>query len=172
MYAASAPYLDGSDNPRPKRTVVLEAGPAFAISSDPGVQPQVGGYMDVTRSLQVGFQARISPLEASFAYDLLPQVSAGIRMLWLADETAEPIRNSEYFGASLGGYFAYDFRGARAGLRPFGTLALGKYWMPFDNRPFGLDLDIELTRYLSGHLPGRTELMFVTCGIDLFYELP
>ena len=69
-------------------------------------------------------------------------------------------------------FFAYDFNGEKAGPKPYGTLSLGKYWMPFDNQPLGLDLNLELTRYFSGLLPGRTELVYATVGIHVFYVIP
>ncbi|HKP98281.1 MAG TPA: hypothetical protein VJ385_21295 [Fibrobacteria bacterium] len=163
---------DGSEAPPIRLSTIVEAGAAVAVGSDLGTQPQLGCFRDLPGSWQLGLQVRLDPADAIAGYDFLPQVNLGLRKLWLGDEDTEPIRNSEYFGLSLGGFFAYNFDGKEAGLKPFGTLSLGKYWMPFDNRPFGLDLNLELTRYLSGHLPGRSETTYVTLGLHLFYQLP
>ncbi|MDB5106670.1 MAG: hypothetical protein JWP91_4359 [Fibrobacteres bacterium] len=163
---------DGTERPPAKLSTMLEAGTTIAIGSDLGAQPQLGAFRDLTETWQMGIQARVAPGIAHSGYDFLPQVNLATRMLWLGDEDKEPIRNSEYFGLSAGGFFAYNFGGGKAGLKPFGTLSLGKYWMPFDNQPMGLDLNLELTRYFSGHLPGRSELVYITTGIHLFYVVP
>lgn len=163
---------DGSEPPRIILTTIAEAGAAFAIGSDLGTQPQLGCFRDLPGSWQLGLQARLDPGDATVPYDYRPQVNLAVRKLWLGDGDSEPIRNSEYFGVSLGGFFAYTFNGEQAGLKPYGTLSLGKYWMPFDNRPLGLDLNLELTRYLSGHLPNRSETTYVTLGLHLFFLLP
>ncbi|GEM_PF-2317805 len=163
---------DGTEKPPAKRSTFLELGSTIAIGSDLGAQPQLGLFHDLTDTWQVGLQARVAPGGGESGYDFLPQVNLSVRMLWLGDEEGMPIRNSEYFGASGGGFFAYNFDGEKAGLKPFGTLSLGKYWMPFDNQPLGLDLNLELTRYFSGHLPGRSQLVFITLGIHLFYVIP
>jgi hypothetical protein len=163
---------DGTERPPAKPSTIVEAGSAIPIGSDLGAQPQIGGFRDLNDHWQAGIQARVTPGGGSSGYAFLPQVNLSMRMLWLGDEYAEPVRNSEYFGISGGGFFAYNFDGEKAGLRPFGTLSLGKYWMPFDNQPLGLDLNLELMRYFSGHLPGRSELVFITMGIHLFYVVP
>ena len=163
---------DGMEKPPVVLSTLVEAGPVIAIASSLGLQPQIGIFRDLPHFLQAGIQARIAFTGESEGYDILPQVDVSIRKLWPGDEDAKPIGNSEYFGVSIGGFFAYDFKGQKAGLEPYGTLSLGKYWMPFDNLPFGLDLNLELTRYFSGRLPGRTELVFITTGVHLFYVLP
>jgi hypothetical protein len=165
-------FPQGSEKPRIKPATIAEAGAAVAIGSDLGTQPQLGSFRDLPGSWQLGLQVRFDPGDAAAGYDYLPQADLGLRKLWLGDEDSEPIRNSEYFSLSLGGFFAYNFNGKRAGLKPFGTLSLGKYWMPFDNRPLGMDLNLELTRYLSGHLPNRSETTYITLGLHLFYLLP
>ncbi|MDB5051755.1 MAG: hypothetical protein JWO30_4826 [Fibrobacteres bacterium] len=171
--ARAAEYVpDGSEEPKVKRGTIVAAGSAIAIGSDLGMQPQLGCFRDLPGSWQLGLQARFDPGDAVAGYDYLPQVNVGLRKLWLGDEETEPIRGSEYFGLSAGGFFAYNFNGERAGLRPFGTLSLGKYWMPFDNRPLGMDLNLELTRYLSGHLPNRSETTYITLGLHVFYLIP
>jgi hypothetical protein len=173
--AAAADYsppLEEGGEIKPRLSTMIEGGAAFSIGSDLGLLPQLGCYRDLPHSWQAGLQARVHPRDAKAGYDYLPQIGLNVRKLWLGDEDGEPIRNSEYFGLALGGFFAYDFEGARAGLKPFGTLSLGKYWMPFDNQPFGLDLNLDLTRYISGHLPGRSELVFITLGVNFFYVLP
>src|SRR5690606_3654711 len=135
-------------------------------------QPQLGGYLDFARSWQAGLQLRFSPAHISEAYDALPQFSAHIRKVWHGDGDVAALRNSEYFGLGAGGFFGYGFDGEKSGLSPFANLALGKYWMPFEGLPYGLDLNIELTRYVTGHLPGRTVQVFIATGINLFYLLP
>jgi hypothetical protein len=163
---------DGTEKPPPKLSTLIEGGSSIAIASDLGALPQIGVFRDLSETWQVGLQARMSPGGATSGYDFLPQMSLGVRMLWLGDEDVQPVRNSEYFGIAGGGFFAYNFDGEEAGMRPYGTLSLGKYWMPFDNQPLGLDLNLELTRYFSGHLPGRSELVYITCGVQLFYVIP
>ena len=163
---------DGTEKPPAKLSTLIEGGSSLDIGSSLGALPQIGAFRDLSETWQLGLQARMSPGGASSAYAFLPQISLGMRMLWLGDEDAQPVRNSEYFGMAGGGYFAYNFDGEEAGLRPFGTLSLGKYWMPFDNQPLGLDLNLELTRYFSGHLPGHSELVYITFGIQLFYAIP
>ncbi len=178
LFLAAAPARaandlpDGSEPPRIKPATLLVGGASVAVGSDLGTQPQLGCFRDLPASWQLGLQVRFAPAGAKRGYDYLPLTDVSVRKLWLGDEDTQPIRNSEYFGLSLGGYFAYDFGGLEAGLKPFGTLDLGKYWMPFDNRPLGLDLNLELTRYLSGHLPNRSETTYITIGLHMFYLLP
>ncbi|MEO6094605.1 MAG: hypothetical protein ABIW76_02650 [Fibrobacteria bacterium] len=163
---------DGTEKVPVKASTILEAGSAIAIASDLGAQPQFGVFRDLSETWQAGLQVKVLPGGGTAGYDFLPQANLSLRMLWLGDEDGIPMRNSEYFGLSGGGFFAYDFKGERAGLRPYGTLSLGKYWMPFENQPMGLDLNLELSRYFYGHLPGRSELVYITMGIHLFYVLP
>lgn len=163
---------DGTERPPARLTTLVEGGSTLAIASTLGPQPQVGVFRDLSQNLQAGLQVRMVTGGGSSGYDFLPQVDVSLRTLWLGDEFAEPVRNSEYFGLSAGMFFAYDFDGEKAGPRPYGTLSLGKYWMPFDKQPLGLDLNLELTRYFSGLLPGRTELVYATVGIHVFYVIP
>jgi hypothetical protein len=163
---------DGTERPPVKLSTLVEGGSTIAIASTLGAQPQIGAFRDLSQNLQVGLQIRTVTGGGSTGYDFLPQVDVSLRTLWLGDEFAEPVRNSEYFGLSAGMFFAYDFDGKKAGPRPYGTLSLGKYWMPFDNQPLGLDLNLELTRYFSGLLPERTELVYATVGIHVFYVIP
>lgn len=166
------PAVDGLEAQKPDRKAILEAGTAIPIGSDFGFQPQLGGYFDFARTWQAGLQLRISPSHISEPYDALPQFSAHIRKVWHGDGDVAAIRNSEYFGLAAGGFFGYGFDGEKSGLNPFANLALGKYWMPFDGIPYGLDLSIEMTRYFTGHLPGRTVQVFIATGINVFYLLP
>ena len=166
------PALDGESPAKTKLSTMIEFGAALAVGSDLGLVPQLGCYRDLPGAWQLGLQARVNPQDAQTGYDYLPQAALNLRKLWLGDEDSAPIRNSEYFGIAFGGYFAYDFEGSRAGLKPYGTLSLGKYWMPFDTQPFGLDLALDLTRFISGHLPGRSELVFITIGANFFYVFP
>ncbi len=165
------PALDDAPA-KTKLETMVEGGVALPIGSDLGFIPQLGCYRDLPGAWQLGLQARIRPQDAVTSYDFLPQAGLNLRKLWLGDEDAEPIRNSEYFGLTIGGYFAYDFEGVKAGMKPYGTLTLGKYWMPFDTQPFGLDLALDMTRFLGGHLPGRSELVIITIGANFFYILP
>jgi hypothetical protein len=163
---------EGLEPPPVELSTIVAGGASIAIGSDLGTQPQLGCFRDLPGSWQVGLQVRFAPAGAERGYDYRPLTNVSFRKLWLGDEDTQPIRNSEYFGLSLGGYFAYDFGGNQIGLKPFGTVDLGKYWMPFDNRPFGLDLNLELTRYLTGHLPNRSETAYLTLGLHLFYLVP
>lgn len=163
---------DGTERPPVKLSTLVEGGSTIAIASTLGAQPQIGVFRDLSQNLQIGLQIRTVTGGGSTGYDFLPQVDVSMRTLWLGDEFAEPVRNSEYFGLSTGMFFAYGFDGEKSGPRPYGTLSLGKYWMPFDNQPLGLDLNLELTRYFSGLLPGRTELVYATVGVHAFYVIP
>lgn len=160
-----------------RQFTLIEAGSQFGIAADLGALPHLACFRDLPHAWQAGVQARMAPALARTAYDYLPLMSVSLRKLWLGDEEIAPIRNSEYFGVGLGAYFAYDFQGGRGGPRPFGTLSLGKYWMPFEGRPLGIDLDLDLTTLKlplapSGHLSGRSEQVFITCGLNLFYAFP
>lgn len=166
-----SPAMEGSGSKRDERHTLFAAGGVFAVGSDLGLLPHLAVHRDLPGAWQAGVQARMTPKNARVGYDYLPQIGLNLRKLWLGDEDEAPIRNSEYFGITLGGFFGYDFEGSEAGLSPFGSLSLGKYWMPFESQPFGLDLDLELTRYISGHLPGRSELVFITLGANVFYAL-
>jgi hypothetical protein len=157
-----------------RRFTLAEAGYAFAIGSKLGSLPQIGCFRDLPGSWQAGMQARMAPHGASTGYDYLPVAAVVVRKLWLGDEATDPIRNSEYFGMAMGGYFGYDFGGERNGMQPMGSVSLGKYWMPFDSRPLGLDVSIELMTlklpfFNSGHLAGSSDQVIVTCGANLFY---
>jgi hypothetical protein len=156
---------------------LAEAGYAFAIGSKLGSLPQIGCFRDLPDSWQAGIQARIVPQGAGTGYDYLPLANLTVRKLWLGDEASDPIRNSEYFGLSLGAYFGYDFGGKRDGMRPMGSVSLGKFWMPFASQPVGLDLSLDLTTlklpfFASGHLAGSSDQVIVTCGASLFYAIP
>jgi hypothetical protein len=163
---------DGTEKAPIKASTFIELGSTIAIASDLGAQPQLGVFRDLSDTWQVGLQSKIVPGGGESTYDFLPQANLSVRMLWLGDDDGIPMRNSEYFGLSGGGFFAYNFKGEQSGLKPYGTLSLGKYWMPFENQPLGLDLNLELTRYFYGHLPGRSELVYISTGIHLFYVLP
>ncbi|MEO7426784.1 MAG: hypothetical protein ABI036_16480 [Fibrobacteria bacterium] len=163
---------DGLEPPPVELSTIIAAGASVAIGSDLGTQPQLGCFRDLPGAWQVGLQVRFALAEAERGYDYRPITDISFRKLWLSDEDTHPIRNSEYVGLSVGGYFAYDFGGNQIGLKPFGTVDLGKYWMPFDNSPLGLDLNLELTRYLTGHLPNRSETAYVTLGLHVFYLIP
>jgi hypothetical protein len=170
------PPEDGAARPE-RRFTLAEAGYAFAIGSKLGSLPQIGCFRDLPDSWQAGIQARIAPGGASTAYDYLPLANLSLRKLWLGDDGSDPIRNSEYFGVSLGVFFGYDFGGKRDGMRPMGSISLGKYWMPFESRPLGLDLSLDLTTLKlpfsnSGHLAGSSDQVIVTCGANLFYAIP
>lgn len=164
--------LDGTPAVAARKSVVLELSGNYSIGNGMGWQPQLGGYLDLVQFWQAGIHARLATMDAKDVYDYLPEISLNLRKLWLGDEGPDPIRNSEYFCMSLGGVMAYEFSGERIGPRPLAAIAFGKYWMPFDNQPFGLDISLELARLLSGHIRDHTNLMFLTTGVALFYVLP
>jgi len=153
---------------------LLEAGSGFAIGSKLGSLPQLGVFRDLPGAWQAGAQARFAIGPARTAYDYRPLASISLRKLWLGDEDTVPIRNSEYFGIALGVYYAYDFDGERLGARPLGSISLGKYWMPFESHPLGLDLNLDMTSLklpflASGHMSGQSEQVIVTFAVNLFY---
>jgi hypothetical protein len=149
-----------------KQTIILSAGTTL------NGQPHLGGYFDLPRAWQAGVQIRSGLWRAVNTFEYLPQTGLQIRKLWWGDDDEESVRNSEYLGLSLGGYFGYDFQGRRTGPQPFAALSAGKYWIPFFNSPLGLDLYLELSRYFNGILPHRSQLDFLTAACNLFYKLP
>jgi hypothetical protein len=163
---------DGTEVRKPALSAAFEIGTTASIGSDLGFQPQFGGFYDLPWALQAGLHARFTPKEAQRSYDYRPQLGLSLRKLWLGDGDSASIRNAEYFGMSLGGFFAYNFDGEEAGFKPFGSVSIGKYWMPLAGSPLGLDLNLELTRYLNGHLPYRSQTTFVNLGLHLLYRLP
>lgn len=178
LVAASTPasepesYLDPSPEANRKRAAMVAGGLEFPISGSQGVQPQLSGYLDIPRNLQIGFKTRVDPREARTGYDYIPQLGIHLRQLWLSDQDSSSLESSEYVSLVVGGYMAYDFDGKQAGLKPFGAIALGKYWMPFDNAPYGLDFCLEITRYFDGHPPNKPRNHFLSTGVNLFYVIP
>lgn len=172
--AEPEPYPEEGQDHKDRMYTLLEAGSGLAIGSKLGALPQLGAFRDLHGSWQAGVQARFATGPAQHAYDYLPLAGVSLRKLWFGDEDTVPIRNSEYFGVALGAYFAYDFDGERLGMRPMGSISLGKYWMPFESHPLGLDLNLDLTTLKlpflgSGHLSGQSEQVIVTFAVNLFY---
>ena len=165
-------YLDPSLEVARKRAAIVAGGLEFPISGSQGVQPQLSGYLDIPRNMQLGIKARVDLREARTGYDYIPQVGLHLRQLWLSDQDSSSVENSEYLSLVVGGYMAYDFQGLQSGLKPFGAVALGKYWIPFDNAPYGLDFCLEITRYFDGHPPSKPRNHFLSAGVNLFYLLP
>lgn len=166
--AAQDDLLPFSPESRRRRALIAAAGAEFPISGSQGVQPQLAGYLDLPFSLQAGLKARFTLEGAASDYDYIPQVALHLRRLWLSDQDSSTVGNSEYGAVIVGGYPAYDFVGERSGARPFLSLAIGKYWMPFENAPYGLDFSLEITRFIDGHPPGNSRVSFLTCGLNLF----
>ncbi len=169
----SAPWAQvvvaDTSEPVTRKSRLLHVGTVWSVNSDLGWQPQLGVLFDLPLSMQLGAHVRIIPNQASETYEFLPQTVLEFRKLWLSDEGIDPFRNSEYFSVTFGGFFAYDFSGKRLGLRPLGSFCIGKYWVPFENKPWGFDFSLELTRLFSGHLPHRPELEFINLGVNLFF---
>jgi hypothetical protein len=167
-------YLDPTAEQVRKRNFLFSGGLEFPISGSQGIQPQVAAYLDLPRSLQIGIKARVDLRSATdtVPFDYIPQTGLHLRQLWLSDQDTSTVRNSEYISLVLGFYPAYDFEGSRDGLKPFGAIALGKYWMPFGNRPYGLDFCIEISRFFDGHPPGRPRTFFLSAGVNLFRAIP
>lgn len=165
-------YLEPSPEARRGRAALLAGGLDLPIVGSQGVQPHLAGYLDLPRGLQLGLKARVDPVKARTGYDYIPQVGLHLRQLWLSDQDSSSVRNSEYFSVILGGYYAYDFLGGRAGPRPFLAFALGKHWMPFNNQPFGLDFCLELDRYFEGVPQRKPRTIFLTAGVSLFRAFP
>ena len=135
-------------------------------------QPQLGAYLGLPRGWQAGLQVRSGVWVAVDGYDYLPQTGLHGRKLWTSDGEFESIRNSEYLDVGLGAFFAYDLASEKIGPRPFVSVAIGKYWTPFENLPAGLDLGLEITRYLSGVPPRRTAIDRITACLNTFYRFP
>lgn len=165
-------YLEPSPEARRGRTAVAAGGVDFPIVGSQGVQPHLAGYLDLPRGLQLGLKARVDPVKARIGYDYIPQVGIHLRQLWLGDQDSSTVRNSEYFSVIVGGYYAYDFLGGRAGPRPFLAFALGKHWMPFNDQPFGLDFCLELDCYFDGVPQRKPRTIFLTAGVSLFRAFP
>lgn len=165
-------WLDPSPESRRGRSALLSGGLDFPVVGSQGVQPHLAGYLDLPRALQIGLKARVDPVKARTGYDYIPQIGLQLRQLWLSDQDSSTVRNSEYFTVIIGGYYAYDFLGNRAGPRPFLALALGKHWMPFNNQPFGLDFSLEMERYFDGVPQRKPRTIFLTAGVSLFRAFP
>ena len=164
--AANQIYREAEPEPVPKQSLILSMGTTL------NGQPQLAGYLDLPGTWQAGLQIRSGLWRAVDAFEYLPQTGLQLRKLWQGDEDEESVRNSEYIGLTVGGYFGYDFQGRRTGPQPFAAFSAGKYWMPFSNLPVGLDIYLELSRCFNGILPHRSQLDFLTAAFNVFYMLP
>jgi hypothetical protein len=165
-------YMDPGFAGKRAKTMLAAGGLELPVVGGETVQPQLAGYVDLPGELQAGIKLRLDFLAAESPYDLIPQGALHLRKVWLNDQDTSSVRNSEYISLSAGAYAAYDFRGDRIGARPFGGVTLGKYWMPFADQPYGLDLSLELTRYFSGHPPGKPVNHFLSASVSLFRAFP
>lgn len=164
--------LDGTPVIHPPKKFLLEGGVDYSIGSGIGWQPELAGYYDLPGYWQTGFHTRMVFTNAKANYDLLPQVNLEFRKMWVGEEGASPLVNSEYISFSVGSFFGYTFDGYQSWFNPIGSIAMGKYWMPIEKQPFGLDLSLELSRLFTGHLQGFSQLTYVTTCIRVFYIIP
>lgn len=170
--------LDGTPFIPAKKLWLLEGGVGYSIGSGIGFQPELAAYTDLNNFKylpgvwQGGFHTRVVLEKSESNYDFLPQINLELRKIWLGEEGASPLVNSEYFSFSLGSFFGYTFDGEQSWFNPIGSLAMGKYWMPLEKEPFGLDLSLELSRLFTGHLQGFSQLTYVTTCIRFFYIIP
>ena len=169
---AEEPIPGLPDESSHRQASILSGGLEAPIAGGVGTQGEISAYRGLPADFQLGLRLRVDFGGAEHGYDYLPQTLLQARKLWVGDQDTSSVRNSEYFGVSLGGYFGYDFQGKRLGFLPMGAFSLGKYWMPFDNAPFGLDFSLELSRYFLGHLSSNTHVNFLGAGFNLFYSLP
>jgi hypothetical protein len=179
VLAAAAPsrgqelsYLEPGFQGERRKVFLAAGGLEFPIVGGEHAQPQLAGYMDLPMELQAGIKLRLDLLSARSPYDHIPQGALHLRKIWLSDQDTSSVRNSEYISISAGAYAAYDFKGDRIGARPFGGVTLGKYWMPFEALPYGLDLSLELTRYFLGHPPNIPVNHFLSASVNVFAVLP
>ncbi len=171
------PLAEYGEPAKARKETLAEAGAAVAVGSRMGSLPRIAFYRDLPKAWQWGAEAKMALRSAEAAYDYLPLLGVSLRKLWLGDGDTASIRNSEFIGFTLGTYFAYDFQGDRDGPRPMAAVSIGKYWMPFENRPLGLDLTLDLMTLklpflTSGHLSGQSDQVVVTFGLNLFYAFP
>jgi hypothetical protein len=165
-------YLESQRPDGARKRVFLGAvGLEFPVVGSQGIQPALSAFWDLPRSLLVGLKVRTDFGMAETGYDYIPQAAVHLRQLWLSDQDTATVRSSEYFSLGLGGYAAYDFRGERSGAKPFAAIILGKYWMPYENQPFGFDFGLEITRYFDGHPPFKERNHFLSVGVNLFRVL-
>jgi len=157
-------------------TVILDAGYAFSGT------PQLGAHCEFKRGWQLGLELRSWARKAEASQDYWPEIGLQVRRLWLAAEENDALRNSEYVEIGLGLFPAYSFGKTdfsqsfeatvdALGYRPMARLAIGKYWKPFNNVPGGLDANLVLGRYLSGHPPGFGHRDLLTVFLGAFWEL-
>lgn len=165
-------YLDAEvAGPRRRERLVM-GGARIPVVGGGSLQPQLAGYVDLPLNLQLGLEATVGTGSGETGYDYLPRTGLHLRQLWLSDQDTSSIRDSEHISVVAGAYPAYDFKGDRVGPRPYGAIHLGKYWMPFDDKPYGLDFSLELTRYFLGHPPGLSRVHHLGAGVNLFVALP
>ncbi len=156
-----------------KHRIFLAAG--YALSGT----PQTGAYWHFAPSWQGGLEFRSWSATARTSMDHWPEIGLHLRRIWLAAEENEALRNSEYVEFGLGLFPAYSFAltdletfmpyDKRLGYRGMLRAAIGQYWMPFSNVPFGLDANVVLGRYLDGHPPGYPHRDLLTLTVTLFW---
>jgi hypothetical protein len=143
--------------------------------------PQAGIHYEFQRGWQLGAEVRSWAHNAKLDQDYFPEATFHFRRLWLAAEEGSPLRNSEYIDLAFGIFPAYNFgrTGGTSletldsdalGYKPMIRASIGKYWMPFSNIPFGLDANIVLGRYLSGHPPLYPHQDLLTMTFSLFWK--
>jgi hypothetical protein len=145
--------------------------------------PQIGVQWEFARGWQAGLEMRSWFANASMAQDNWPEVGIGIRRLWLPAEEKLALQSSEYIELSVGVFPSHSF--ARTafspedqsfaivsdplGYRGMARIAIGKYWMPFTNAPFGLDANLVLGRYFEGHPPLYAKQDVLTVTFSVFW---
>jgi hypothetical protein len=156
-------------------SLALELG--YAISGT----PQAGIHYEFLRGWQFGAELRSWAHNAKLDQDYFPEACFHLRRLWLAAEESSPLRNSEYVDLAIGIFPAYNFGKTGGvsletldsdalGYKPMVRASIGKYWMPFSNIPLGLDANLVLGRYLSGHPPLYPHQDLLTMTFSLFWK--
>jgi hypothetical protein len=180
-----AGWLEGFSQPTDSTFEMLESEnhfqPHFILSGGYLLAgtPQLGAYLGFSRGWQTGLEIRTWGLKALYKQDYLPEIGWHFRRIWLASEELEPLRNSEYVEFAIGLFPATNYRFDensptltrlnRLGYRPLLRIAIGKYWMPFRNLPWGMDANLVLGRYLQGHPPQYYHQDLLTATISFFW---
>ncbi len=117
----------------------------------------LGFAWQVQPNWQAGLRITSDALLTNIGFEQIPQLVLWGKVLLKGENEASS--NAEYFVMGFGWYNGYpsvsrfDILGnpqnEHLWWQPLFFLGAGKYWKPFDNIPWGLDLSLEYTRTMS-----------------------
>lgn len=169
--------LEAERRPAPGNAWFLGAGMALTKT------PQIGAHWEFARGWQAGVEVRSWMMNAEIAQDYWPEIGLGLRRLWLASEEKSSLQSSEYIEVSVGVFPSHSFARTSIsedglnidivsdplGYQGMARVAIGKYWMPYTNAPFGLDANLVLGRYFKGHPPLYAKQDLLTVTLSFFW---